>query len=105
VGPFGGPILASGETRSVPVPTSACGIPSTAQAYSLNATVVPSGPLSYLTLWPAGGAQPFVSTLNSVQGLIVANAALVPSGTDGGVSAFVTDQTHLVLDINGFFAP
>jgi hypothetical protein len=37
--------------------------------------------------------------------LIVANAALVPSGTDGGVSAFVTDQTHLVLDINGFFAP
>ena len=104
-GAFGGPILSGGETRSFPVPSAGCSIPSTAQAYSLNATVVPSGPLSFLTLWPAGGARPNVSTLNSFLGLIVANAALVPSGTDGAVSAFVTDQTHLVLDTNGFFAP
>ncbi len=71
----------------------------------MNATVVPAGPLSYLTLWPSGAAQPFVSTLNSFAGLIVANAALVPSGTNGGVSAFVTNTTDLVLDINGYFAP
>ncbi len=104
-GTFGGPILAGAGIRSFPVPSAGCSIPSAAQAYSLNATVLPSGALSYLTLWPAGGARPNVSTLNSFQGLIVANAALVPSGTDGAVSAFVTDQTHLVLDIDGFFAP
>lgn len=104
-GTFGGPILAAGETRSFPVPSGSCSIPSAAQAYSLNATVVPSGPLGYLTLWPTGAAQPYVSTLNSFAGLIVANAALVPSGSNGAVSAFVTDQTHLILDINGFFAP
>jgi hypothetical protein len=31
--------------------------------------------------------------------------ALVPSGSDGAVSAFVTDQTNLILDIDGLFAP
>jgi hypothetical protein len=41
-GPFGGPSLASGTTRSFVIPNSACGIPSTASAYSLNVTVVPS---------------------------------------------------------------
>ena len=104
-GTFGGPVLSARGIRSFPVPSAGCSIPSAAQAYSLNATVVPGGPLSYLTLWPAGGARPNVSTLNSFQGLIVANAALVPSGADGAVSAFVTDQTHLILDIDGFFAP
>src|SRR6202142_3251152 len=104
-GTFGGPVVSAAETRSFPVPSAACSIPSAAQAYSLNATVVPSGPLPYPTLWPAGGARPNVSTLNSFEGLIVANAALVPSGTDGGASPFVTDQTHLILDIDGFFAP
>jgi hypothetical protein len=46
-----------------------------------------------------------IATPNSFAGLIVANAALVPSGSNGAVSAFVTNQTHLILDINGFFAP
>ena len=104
-GTFGGPILSGGGIRSFPIPAAGCSIPSTARAYSLNATVVPSGELPYLTLWPAGGARPGVSTLNSFEGLIVANAALVPGGTDGGVSAFVLDQTQLILDIDGFFAP
>ena len=104
-GTFGGPILSAGETRNFAVPSAGCSIPSTAQAYSLNATVVPSGPLPYLTLWPAGGARPNVSTLNSFEGLIVANAALVPGGTDGAVGAFVAEETELILDIDGFFAP
>ncbi|MGO9517968.1 MAG: choice-of-anchor tandem repeat GloVer-containing protein, partial [Candidatus Korobacteraceae bacterium] len=38
---------------------------SSAQAYSLNIAVVPQGPLGYLTMWPAGLAQPYVATLNS----------------------------------------
>ena len=35
-GPFSGPAIANNETRSFPIPQSACGIPSTAVAYSLN---------------------------------------------------------------------
>jgi hypothetical protein len=85
--------------------SSPCGIPATAAAYSLNMTVVPTGGLQYLTTWPSGTAQPLVSTLNDSTGTIVANAAIVPRGTSGSIDVFVTDQTHLIMDINGYFAP
>ena len=103
-GPFGGPILSAGSTRGFAIPSSACGIPSTAQAYSLNITVVPPAALGYLTAWPAGQAQPYVSTLNSSNGAIIANAAIVPAGTGGAISIYVSDATHVIIDINGYFA-
>ena len=105
VGPFGGPHLAGNTVRSFPVPQSSCGIPSTAQAYSLNVTVVPRGPLGWLTLWPTGQTQPTVSTLNSLGGDVLANAAIVPAGTGGAVSVFVTNATDVIIDINGYFDP
>ncbi len=104
-GPFGGPEMEARSTRSFAIPAGACNVPSTAAAYSLNVTVVPDGPLSYLTAWPTGSPQPFVSTLNSFDGTVVANAAIVPAGTNGAISVFVTNRTHVVLDINGYFAP
>jgi hypothetical protein len=104
-GPFGGPEMTAGETRSFTIPSSGCSIPSTAAAYSLNVTVVPDGLLSYLTTWPAGSAQPYVSTLNSFDGSVVANAAIVPAGTNRAISVFVTNPTQVILDIDGYFAP
>ena len=77
----------------------------TAAAYSLNVTVVPQGPLSYLTIWPAGEAQPLVSTMNSLDGRIKANAAIVPAGASRAVSVYASDTTDVVLDIDGYFAP
>ena len=102
-GPFGGPTMTAASTRSFAIPQSACGIPATAEAYSLNATVVPEGPLSFLSLWPAGQAQPLVSTLNSYGGAVVANAAIVPAGSGGAVNVYVTNPTDVILDINGYF--
>jgi hypothetical protein len=96
-------MLSVGSTRSFEVPQSACGIPATAKAYAMNVTAVPSGPLGYLTTWPAGGTQPLVSTLNSLDGAIASNAAIVPAGTNGAINIFVTNNTHVVLDINGYF--
>jgi hypothetical protein len=81
-----------------------CSIPATAQAYSLNITVVPPGPLSYITVWPTGQSQPVVSTLNDPTGTIVANAAIVPAGTAGSINVFATQTTDLVIDINGYYA-
>ena len=104
-GSLGGPAIAGGASRSFPVLGSNCGVAANAQAYSINATVVPSGPLGYLTLWPTGQAQPLVSTLNALSGAVVANAAIVPAGVNGSISAFVNNPSHLVLDINGYFAP
>jgi len=102
-GALGGPVMEGNQTRTFPLASSNCGLSESAKAYSLNVTVVPSGPLSYLTLWPAGGTQPLVSTLNAFDGSVVSNAAIVPAGTGGGVSVFVTNQAHVIVDVNGYF--
>ncbi len=104
-GPLGGPSISGGSSRSFPVQSSSCGIPATAKAYSLNVTAVPHKTLNYLTTWPTGETQPYVSTLNSSTGAVTANAAIVPAGTSGAVSIFVSDASDVILDVNGYFAP
>ena len=105
-GTFGGPPIQGNTTRSFPIPQGGCSIPANAVAYSLNVTVVPSGPLGYLTIWPAGQTQPLVSTMNSLDGRIKANAAIIPAGgSSGAVSVYATNTTDVVLDIDGYFAP
>ncbi len=100
-----GGIINARATRTIAVRTAPCGIPATAQSYSLNMTVVPQGPLGFLTTWPTGQSQPTVSTLNALDGSVVANAAIVPAGTNGAIDVYVTDATHLVVDVNGYYAP
>ena len=104
-GSFGGPSIGGGSFRNFAIPNGPCSVPPSATAYSLNVTVVPHGVLGYLTIWPAGQSQPGVSTLNSLDGRIKANAAIVPAGSNGGVSVFVTDTTDVILDLNGYFVP
>src|SRR5690348_7043803 len=103
-GTLGGPEMNAGSTRSFPIQSGSCGIPSNAAAYALNVTVVPDAALGFLTMWPTGQNQPLASTLNSLDGRIKANAAIVPAGSqnNGGVSVFVTDKTQVVIDINGY---
>src|SRR5579862_465088 len=101
---FGPPSLVGEATRSFTIPNGPCtGIPANAQAYSINVTVVPQGELGYLTIWRTGETQPMVSTLNSLDGEVKANAAIVAAGTSGAISVFATNNTDLVLDINGYF--
>jgi hypothetical protein len=88
----------------VNVEMSACSVPINGQSYVFNATVVPPAALGYLTLWPEGATQPFVSTLNAIDGAITSNMAIVPEAS-GGISSFASNQTQLVLDISGYFAP
>ena len=104
---FGPPAISGGATgiRSFVVPNSSCGIPGTAAAYSLNVGVVPHGLLGYLTLWPTDQIQPVVSTLNSIDGRIKSNAAIIQAGTQGAINVFATNDTDLILDINGYFVP
>ncbi len=124
ISPFSGPSIADKGTITIPVQSPAeasadtepapCGtIPSFAQAYSLNLTVVPhtQGAVDYVSLWQAGAAQPFVATLDDPQGAIVSNAAIVPAGPSGspgygGVSVYNDGPaiTDVVIDMNGFFA-
>ena len=104
---FGPPSLTGGSTRTFTIPANpACGIPVTAAAYSLNVTVVTKGYLGFLSIWPAGQPMPNVSTLNSYSttSSVVADAAIVPAGTNGAINVYVTDATDFILDINGYFA-
>ena len=105
-GEFGGPPIQGGTFRNFAIPDNLnCGIPNTAAAYSLNVTVVPHEPLGYLTIWPTGQQQPGVSTLNSLDGRVKANAAIVPAGANEAVSVFASNTTDVVLDIDGYFEP
>ena len=116
--PFNGPFIHAGQTVAFPVQSatetgttapSPCGaIPSIAQAYSLNLTIVPhpfGTPVNYVTMWPAGATIPQVSTLNDQPGTVAANAAIVPAGTpNGGINVFAYGPADVIVDMNGFYA-
>jgi lysophospholipase L1-like esterase len=101
----GGPI-AAGTSQSFNPAGGACNIPLPTTGpivYALNVTVVPDGPLGYLSVWPTGAAQPLVSTLNSPDGRVKANAALATGGNGGEISVYASNTTNLVLDVSGYF--
>jgi hypothetical protein len=91
-------------TRDVNVAASPCGVPASAKAYVFSATVVPPGPLGYLTMWPQGQPQPPTATLNAGDGAVTSNMAIIPT-VNGSVTAFALSPTHLVLDVFAYFAP
>jgi YVTN family beta-propeller protein len=107
---LGAPHLSQGVARDFPVLSAdSCNIPPSAQAYSLNFTAIPypslGHPLAYLEVWPTDQQpQHPVSTLNNPTATFVANAAIVPTGTDGKITAYASDDTDLAIDINGYFA-
>ncbi len=91
--------------RDYTIPTN-CDVPTTAAAYSFNVTVLPTaGRCNYLTVWPQVSPNPIVSTLNDYTGTIVANAAIVPAGSENKTAFYAPNNTNLLLDVNGYFAP
>ncbi len=101
---YGPPPLTAGVPRTFTL-TGVCGIADTAQAVSLNITVVNPQGLGYVLIYPQGSSQPVVSTLNFTAGVTVANAAIVPIGTGGGITvAAAVSGTDLLIDTNGYYA-
>jgi hypothetical protein len=106
-GAFGPPSLAAGAVRTFPVLSSTtCTIPAVALAYSFEITVVPPGPLTYLTAFPTGQSAPVAAiTVESPQGFMASNTGIIPAGTNGSVDVYATNPTDIVIDINGYYAP
>jgi hypothetical protein len=105
-----GPALSGNTTRDFQV-QGKCGVPVGAKAASLNVTVIGPTSKGHLRLFPSGTALPTISTINFQGGeTALANGAIVPLSTNANdVSVFtflVTGgaQTHLVLDVTGYFA-
>jgi len=105
-GAFGPPALVAQTARTIPIPSSRCGVPAAA-AYSMNIVVIPpaNGTLGWLTAWRDDTVWPGTVVLNDVQGGIVDNLAIVPAGADGGIQVLATDATDLIIDIYGYFVP
>jgi hypothetical protein len=103
---WGAPALSPGVLRNFDLNSDPqCpGIPAGVDAYSLNVTVTQTGGPGHLVIYPQGGVQPTVSSINYVAGQTIANAVIVPAGTNGGVTVVAgVSATHLIIDINGYF--
>jgi hypothetical protein len=96
--PWGGPL-----SRNVTV--TGGGVPLTATAVVLNVTVTNTTAAGFLTIWPAGQAQPLASSLNWAPGDTIPNAVTVKVGTGGAVSVFnAVGQANVIIDVVGYFA-
>lgn len=105
---YGMPALVGGSPRSFDLNDDplCTGIPPSVGAYSLNITVTNAQGPGFILIYPQGGVQPPVSTLNYVAGQTIANAAIVPAGTGGGVTVIAgVSGTDVIIDINGYYAP
>jgi hypothetical protein len=105
-GAYGPPALAGGATaREFNVPAGPCpGIPADAAAFSINIGAILPAADGFLTAYPTGGAQPTVSNVNFLANEVIANAAVIGAGTSGSISIFVNVTTHMIIDINGYYA-
>jgi len=107
-GPHGPPMLAAGQTRTLPIAGAVrCGIPASAKAFALNVTLDTlennTGPVDFVTVWPSGQTRPDFWTARTSTGGYVANAAIVRAGNGGAVDIFSSGNVHMVMDINGYF--
>jgi hypothetical protein len=102
----GGPIVASGATRSFAI-RGTCGVPTSAKAVSLNLAVTGMTASGYVTLWPSGQTQPVVSSINfSATDPALANGAIVGlSANAQDLSAFngCNSSIHMIIDVTGYF--
>jgi len=102
---FGGSrTMSPGQTITVQVSGSG-NVPATgASAVVLNVTATNPSAAGFLTVFPAGTAQPLVSNLNFVPGQTVPNRVMVKLGTGGQIAIFnPTGSTDVVVDVGGWF--
>lgn len=105
-GPLGGPALAAGVPRTFTIAATACGVPSSARALSLNLTVTGSLAGGSVVIYPGDAALPSTSTVSFVAGQARGNNAIMGLSRDGlgTITALSTSsQAHLILDVNGYF--
>ncbi|MCU1390328.1 MAG: hypothetical protein JWL72_3666, partial [Ilumatobacteraceae bacterium] len=93
----GANILRVKITGTTGVPTAGVG------AVSLNVTAVNPTGAGYITVYPCGD-RPNASSLNFTSGQTIPNAVIAPLSTSGELCFYSQVDTHLIADINGWFA-
>lgn len=105
-GTFGGPVLAAGAERVLPV-VGQCGLPATAKAVAVNITVTDATAAGFLRAYAAFPATvPSTSVLNFVAGVTRANNAIVALNASGQLAignAMAAGSANVVIDVVGYF--
>ena len=105
-GPRGGPQIFPGALRVFPL-TGVCGVPTTAKALAVNATVVAPSASGHIRLFPGNEAPPQASQVQYRANRTRAGIALVRLATDdtGSLGLFngSAGNLHFVLDVTGYF--
>lgn len=103
-----GPPLMSQEIRVIQL-VGKCGIPDSAQAVSVNVTVVGPTAAGHVGLWRADLSEPLSSVINLSAGRVRANNAILAISRDGQgsiaakASVLGSGSVHLLIDVNGYF--
>ena len=104
ISPLGGPALLASAQRSFTL-AGTCNVPITAQAVSINVTVVQPAAAGDLRFFPANLPAPLTSVLNFSTGQTRANNAIIGLSPTGALT--VQNDTpgtvHLIIDVNGYF--
>jgi hypothetical protein len=103
--PASAPALSPGPPRSFTI-AGACGVPSTAEAVSINVTATAPTQPGDLRIYPEGSAPPLASAINYSAGQTRANNAVVKLGPNGGLEVLCGQaggSVHFILDVNGYF--
>ena len=110
-GTFGGPAIgaAGSPDRVFPLVSAGCGIPAAARAVALNVTVVSPAATGDLLVYADGTTPVSASTLSFRPGRLSSSMAVGGLSTDGNGSVRVRNLSagtlHVVVDVNGYFAP
>lgn len=93
----------AGETFALPV-AGRGGVPlSGASAIFGNVTIVSGANSGYVTLFPTGTTRPLASNINFSANTVIANAFLVPLGSDGSISIYsFAAAVHVIIDVQGW---
>ena len=97
--------MAPGETYPLQV-LGRGGVPTSGvSAVVLNVTAIAPTRSTYVTVWPAGIAQPSTSNLNAAPGAVVPNLVIVAIGSGGLVDLYNNlGSTGLAVDVVGWMS-
>lgn len=104
-GPFGGPALQAGTTRTLAL-AGACGTSASASAVAVNVTVSAPTTGGSLTIWPGDTSPTLATVISYSAGQTRANNALVKTNASGGVSILcvqASGSVHVIVDVVGYF--
>ncbi len=99
----GAPVAAGTAVELTVAPNGA--VPADAAAVALNVTATEAAGWGYLTVYPCDEPRPEASNVNYDPGQTIPNLVLAKVGAGGKVCIYSHADTHVVVDLAGWFAP